>query len=127
VCWIDNPPLEPVASVGRVVTTGTGATHLYACHNPPTEEEAVAGRPLREGFVAAAPPGTVIERLIEAEDVAPAVAEEVALFDQPERDGPPDVRQRDDGEPDGGRPDGGGQDGDRKPDTDGDGRGGSPS
>jgi oligopeptide/dipeptide ABC transporter ATP-binding protein len=84
VCWTDNPPLAPAGTVGRVVTTGTAATHLFACHNPPTEEEVAAGRPLREGFVAAAPPGTVIERLLEAEDVAPAVAEEVALFDQPE-------------------------------------------
>jgi oligopeptide transport system ATP-binding protein len=84
VCWTDNPPLVPVGSVGRVVTTGTGATHLNACHNPPTEEEVTAGRPNREGFVAAPPPGTVIERLVEADDVAPAAAEEVALFDQAE-------------------------------------------
>jgi oligopeptide transport system ATP-binding protein len=84
VCWTDNPPLTPVGSVGRVVTTGTAATHQFACHNPPTEAEAVAGRPLRDGFVPAAPPGTVIERLIEAEDVAPLAAEEVALFDMPE-------------------------------------------
>jgi oligopeptide transport system ATP-binding protein len=86
VCWTDNPPLSPVESVGRVVTTGTGATHLFACHNPPTEEEVVAGRPIREGFVAAPPPGTVIERLVEGDDVAPAAAEEVALFDQAEGD-----------------------------------------
>jgi oligopeptide transport system ATP-binding protein len=84
VCWTDNPPLVPAGNVGRVVTTGSDATHRFACHNPPTAEEAAAGRPLREGFVAAAPPGTVIERLTEAEDVAPAAAEEVALFDMPE-------------------------------------------
>jgi oligopeptide transport system ATP-binding protein len=94
VCWTDNPPLSPVGSVGRVVTTGTGATHLFACHNPPTEEEVVAGRPIREGFVAAPPPGTVIERLIEADDVAPAAAEEVALFDQPEAEDSGDVNGR---------------------------------
>ena len=84
VCWTDNPPLVPVANVGRVITTGPGATHRFACHNPPTEEEAKSGRPLRDGFVAAPPPGTVIERLVEAEDVAPVAAEEVALFDMPE-------------------------------------------
>ena len=65
-------------------TTGSEATHRFACHNPPTAEEAAAGRPLRDGFVAASPPGTVIERLTEAEDVAPAAAEEIALFDMPE-------------------------------------------
>jgi oligopeptide/dipeptide ABC transporter ATP-binding protein len=84
VCWTDNPPLVPAGIVGRVVTTGNDATHRFACHNPPTAEEAAAGRPLREGFVAAPPPGTVIERLVEAEDVVPAAAEEVALFDMPE-------------------------------------------
>jgi oligopeptide transport system ATP-binding protein len=95
VCWTDNPPLAPVETVGRVVTTGTSATHLYACHNPPTEEEVAAGRPIREGFVAAPPPGTVIERLVEADDVAPAVAEEVALFDQAEAEDSGDDNGRD--------------------------------
>jgi hypothetical protein len=82
VCWTDNPPLVPAGIVGRVVTTGTSATHRYACHNPPTAEEALAGRPLREGFMAAQPPGTIIERLLEADDVPPLAAEEVALFDR---------------------------------------------
>jgi hypothetical protein len=40
-----------------VVLTGQSATHRMACHNPPTREEAVAGRPLRQGFRAAPPPG----------------------------------------------------------------------
>jgi oligopeptide transport system ATP-binding protein len=84
VCWTDNPPLVPVTNVGRVITTGAGATHRFACHNPPTAEEAKAGRPLRDGFIAAPPPGAVIERLVAAEDVAPVAAEEVALFDMPE-------------------------------------------
>jgi oligopeptide/dipeptide ABC transporter ATP-binding protein len=82
VCWTDNPPLVPVGTVGRVQMTGSQATHRYACHNPPTEAEAVAGQPLREGFTAAPPPGTVIERLLQADDVPPVAAEEVALFDR---------------------------------------------
>jgi oligopeptide transport system ATP-binding protein len=81
-CWSVNPPLAPVGTVGRVIPTGPEATHRYACHNPPTEEEVVAGRPLREGFIPAPPPSTVIERLIEADEGAPVAAEEVALFDQ---------------------------------------------
>jgi oligopeptide/dipeptide ABC transporter ATP-binding protein len=80
-CWTDNPPLVPVGLVGRIVLTGTEATHQYACHNPPTDQEAIVGRPLRDGFVAAPPPGAVIERLLQADDVAPSAAEEVALFD----------------------------------------------
>ena len=82
VCWTDNPPLVPVGNVSRVVTTGTDATHRFACHNPPTTEEVAAGRPLRDGFTAAPVPGTVIDRLLQADDVAPVAAEELALFDQ---------------------------------------------
>jgi oligopeptide/dipeptide ABC transporter ATP-binding protein len=83
VCWSVNPPLEPENPVGRVMTTGPEATHRFACHNPPTAEEAAVGRPLREGFVAAPPPGAVIEQLVQAQDVAPLEAEEVTLFDAP--------------------------------------------
>jgi oligopeptide/dipeptide ABC transporter ATP-binding protein len=57
VCWTDNPPLVPIVPRGPIVTVGSEATHLIACHNPPTREEAIAGRPLREGFTAAAVPG----------------------------------------------------------------------
>ena len=67
-------------AIGRVVTTGTGADPP---RSPATtrrpRRRSTAGRPLREGFVAAPPPATVIERLVEADDVAPAAAEEVAL------------------------------------------------
>jgi oligopeptide transport system ATP-binding protein len=60
VCWDVMPPLDPVPGAspdGRIVATGPRATHRVACYNPPTAEEAVAGRPLRPGFVAAPPPG----------------------------------------------------------------------
>jgi oligopeptide transport system ATP-binding protein len=56
VCWTNNPPLEPVVRGTPVVTTGPSATHRIACHNPPTAEEAAAGRPLRDGFEPAPPP-----------------------------------------------------------------------
>jgi oligopeptide/dipeptide ABC transporter ATP-binding protein len=52
-CWGENPALEPVTPGTRVVTTGPAATHLVACWNPPTPDEAVSGRPERPGFVAA--------------------------------------------------------------------------
>ena len=45
VCWQENPPLRPTVEGTRVVMTGTGATHQIACFNPPTEEEAAAGKP----------------------------------------------------------------------------------
>jgi oligopeptide/dipeptide ABC transporter ATP-binding protein len=57
VCWTDNPALEPLVAGGPVVTVGPEATHLIACHNPPTRDEAAAGRPLRAGFTPAAVPG----------------------------------------------------------------------
>ena len=81
VCWTDNPPLEPLEPGARVVTTGLDATHRIACHNPPTPEEALAGRPLRNGFVAAPPPGVVLDELAPLDGHAIAVpGEEVALF-----------------------------------------------
>jgi oligopeptide/dipeptide ABC transporter ATP-binding protein len=48
-CWRDNPALRPDVAGSPVVATGQAATHLLACHNPATAEEAAAGRPLRPG------------------------------------------------------------------------------
>jgi oligopeptide/dipeptide ABC transporter ATP-binding protein len=67
VCWTDMPPLVPEGTAaaaaidaGRalppIVRSGPAATHRIACHNPPTDEEAIAGRPLREGFAHAPRP-----------------------------------------------------------------------
>jgi oligopeptide/dipeptide ABC transporter ATP-binding protein len=80
VCWTDNPPLAPVVPGTRVVTSGASATHLIACHNPPTAEEAVAGRPLRPGFAAAPPPGVVVDELAASVEATPATAEEVVMM-----------------------------------------------
>jgi oligopeptide/dipeptide ABC transporter ATP-binding protein len=66
VCWTNNPALEPLVHGQRIVTTGVAATHRIACHNPPTSEEATAGRPLRPGFVAAPPPGIGLSELAAA-------------------------------------------------------------
>ncbi len=60
-CWTANPALDPIVAGTRVVMTGLEATHRIACSNPPTREEALAGRPLRDGFVAAPPPGALPE------------------------------------------------------------------
>jgi oligopeptide/dipeptide ABC transporter ATP-binding protein len=69
VCWTDNPELIPLAPGVPVKTSGPEATHRVACHNRPTPEEAEAGRPLREGFVPAPPPGSVIEELAPSEEI----------------------------------------------------------
>jgi oligopeptide/dipeptide ABC transporter ATP-binding protein len=58
VCWTDMPPLVPEALAGTalpVVTSGPGATHLLAFHNPATPGEAEVGRPVRPGFQPAPP------------------------------------------------------------------------
>ena len=59
---------EPAAATDRrgrraVVMTGPEATHQIACFNPPTPEEAVAGKPLRDGFVAAPPPAGILDEV----------------------------------------------------------------
>ncbi len=86
ICWQEMPPLAP-PSDGRgdgyvppapLRTTGTQATHLKACHNPPTAEEAAAGRPLRPDHSPAPPPGAVVEQL--AETAAPVAGEELVVF-----------------------------------------------
>ncbi len=58
-CWSDNPGLAPLEAGTSVVMTGPGATHRIACFNPPTHDEALAGRPLRDGFKPARPPGSL--------------------------------------------------------------------
>ncbi len=62
-CWVDSPPLMPVVPGQAIVLTGPDATHRIACHNPPTPEESVAGRPLREGFVPAPPVAGALDEL----------------------------------------------------------------
>ncbi len=80
-CWSDNPALVPVRPGERVVTTGPGATHRIACHNPPTLDEALEGRPLRDGFSPAPPPGGVVEELASVGIVADELATLAALAD----------------------------------------------
>ena len=55
-CWTETPGLEPIVAGQEIQLTGPGATHRSACWNRPTPEEAAAGRPLRDGFVAAPQP-----------------------------------------------------------------------
>jgi oligopeptide transport system ATP-binding protein len=79
ICWRDMPPLDPIRSGEPVVMSGVDASHRVACHNQPTREEAAAGRPLRDGFVPAPPPGQVVAELAAAE---PAAEEELVAFDE---------------------------------------------
>jgi oligopeptide/dipeptide ABC transporter ATP-binding protein len=71
--WLENPPLGPAR-----VADGGHPDHLVACHNQPTLEEALAGRPLREGFLAAPPPGAI--RAVIEEAAEPSIGEEIVVF-----------------------------------------------
>ena len=62
-CWAENPTLVARDGSGPIRETGLDATHRVACHNLPTAEEAAAGRPLRDGFRPAPPPGGIDDEL----------------------------------------------------------------
>jgi oligopeptide/dipeptide ABC transporter ATP-binding protein len=72
--WLVNPPLGPA----RVPGGGGDYPHLVACHNQPTPEEAAAGRPLREGYLPAPPPGAVRAALVATAE--PAIEEEIVVY-----------------------------------------------
>jgi hypothetical protein len=57
------PRAQEVSIDARVFGFMVAAVALIACFNPPTEEEAVAGNPLRPGFVAAPPPAGMIDEV----------------------------------------------------------------
>ena len=61
-CWSVNPPLVALPAAGDA-----RQQHRIACHNPPTREEALAGRPLRSGFRPAPPPGSALDELVTGE------------------------------------------------------------
>ncbi len=106
-CWTDNPALTPLVEGTAVIATGATATHRVACFNPPTAEEARAGRPQRPGFVAAPPPEDMPDELAPAAGytdlkgfVAGVEAEEGPLSLYPSAGGlpvPPEPEHRNDG------------------------------
>jgi oligopeptide/dipeptide ABC transporter ATP-binding protein len=74
--WLTNPPLELVGGV-QAIGGGLGG-HFVACHNRPTPEEALAGRPVREGFVPAPPPGAIVAAIEQTAE--PFLGEEIVVF-----------------------------------------------
>ena len=59
-CWTEMPLLDAIEPGRELVMTGSLATHRAACWNPPTAEEVLAARPIRPGFVPAAPPAEAV-------------------------------------------------------------------
>jgi oligopeptide/dipeptide ABC transporter ATP-binding protein len=85
-CWAENPALRALRQDEALVMTGPNATHRISCHNPPTEAEAAAGRPLRDGFVAAAPPAEAIDEL--SGRIGSSIDSEAMLLDITREEGP---------------------------------------
>jgi oligopeptide transport system ATP-binding protein len=85
-CWAENPTLRSVRPDEPLVTTGENASHRISCHNPPTEAEAAAGRPLRDGFVAAPPPAEAIDEL--SGRIGSSIDSEAMLLDITREEGP---------------------------------------
>ena len=80
-----EPPLLPLVEGAALVTYGPGGTHRVACFNPPTPEERVAGRPLRDGFKAGAAPAGQSDELTER---AASTADLIGLEAESGEDGP---------------------------------------
>jgi oligopeptide/dipeptide ABC transporter ATP-binding protein len=64
LCWSVDAEMLPAGHDANV-------EHFAACHDRPTPEEVVAGRPVRPGFLPAPPPGQAVEALVASQPGAP--------------------------------------------------------
>jgi len=80
VCWSVDPDLLPAAGDAGDDGRDGANSHMAACHDRPTAEEVVVGRPVRPGFVPAAPPGEVVQAVVAS--TAPAAEETLVVFDE---------------------------------------------
>ena len=78
LCWSVDPDM---LSTGRDANVAGPSQHFAACHDRPTIEEVVAGRPVRPGFAPAPPPDEVVEALVAS--TAPSAEEKLVVFDPP--------------------------------------------
>ena len=81
LCWSVDPEMLPAGRNAKVDARPGPSQHFAACHDRPTLEEVVAGRPVRPGFTPAPPPGQVVEALVVS--TAPAAQETLVVFDPP--------------------------------------------
>ena len=76
-----SPEVRPTATNAEKGLVGrTSSQHFAACHDRPTLEEVVAGRPVRPGFAPAPPPGQVVEALVAS--TAPSAEETLVVFEK---------------------------------------------
>ncbi len=80
LCWSVDPEILPVGRDANVDARPGLSQHFAACHDRPTLEEVVAGRPVRPGFAPAPPPGEVVEALVAS--TAPSAGETLVVFEE---------------------------------------------
>ena len=91
LCWSVDPEMStpergaaarsgPARRDANVDARPGSSQHFVACHNRPTLEEVVAGRPVRPGFAPAPPPGQVVEALVAS--TAPSAEETLVVFEK---------------------------------------------
>src|SRR5947209_11936113 len=80
LCWSVDPEMLPAGRDANVDARPGPSQHFAACHDRPTLEEVVAGRPVRPGFAPAPPPGQVVEALVAS--TAPSAGETLVVFEK---------------------------------------------
>ncbi len=80
LCWSVDPEMLPAGRDANVDARPGPSQHFAACHDRPTLEEVVAGRPVRPGFAPAPPPGQVVEALVAS--TAPSAEETLVVFEK---------------------------------------------
>jgi len=80
LCWSVDTEMLPAGRDANVDARPGPSQHFAACHDRPTLEEVVAGRPVRPGFAPAPPPGQVVEALVAS--TAPSAEETLVVFEK---------------------------------------------
>jgi oligopeptide/dipeptide ABC transporter ATP-binding protein len=88
VCWSVDPEMLPAGRAPGTDPQSGPNQHLAACHDRPTLEEALAGQPVRAGFVPAPPPGQEVAALVAS--AAPSTEETLVVFEASSPPGDPD-------------------------------------
>jgi hypothetical protein len=84
VCWTADPELLPARDDASPGALRGPDQHVVACHDRPTPEEVVTGRPVRPDFAPAPAPAGVVDALRAAAD--PSAEETLVVFEGPTLD-----------------------------------------
>jgi oligopeptide/dipeptide ABC transporter ATP-binding protein len=87
VCWSVDPEMLRAGQARSADVRSGPNQHLAACHDRPTLEEVVAGRPVRSEFAPAPPPSQEVEALVAS--AAPSTEETLVVFEASSPPGDP--------------------------------------